>query len=304
MKLGFLIALFLAGFPAAPGLTAQAHDSKIAFEVASVKPHDARQDNLRSISAADSARGAAGAGGRFALRGYQATALLMKAFDLQPDQISGPKWLDEDRFDVFANAPAGATPDQYPLMFQNLLAERFRLQSHFETQITSVYALSVAPEGAKLKPGVEDSDPENYGPIKQEITGTGDARVASVAARAPGLGIYRLTVANGRSHYEYENISVGAFAQWVRHSLDLPLVDSTGLSGRYDITLDMPMGHGCAATPIQAEGQAVPMAADPCADTRTSVIASFKKQGLILERRKLPYRKLVVDHIERTPVEN
>jgi uncharacterized protein (TIGR03435 family) len=303
-------AAWALGSFGAAGLCAQAPQQNAgttlpSFEVASVKAHDASQDMaLRSISPADLARGDAGAGGRFVLRGYTLTRLLMKAFDLQPDQVGGPKWLNEDRFDVFANAPAGATPDQYPPMFQNLLAERFKLQFHFETPITSVYELSAAPEGAKLKPGVEDPDPENYGPIKQEQTGPADARVASVAARAQGLGIYHLTVANGHSHYDYENIPVGAFAQWVRNFLDLPLVDSTGLSGRYEITLDVPMGHGCRTMGIQAADQAVPVAVDPCTDTVTSVVASFKKQGLSLDRRKLPYRKLVVDHVERTPTGN
>jgi len=63
------------------------------------------------------------------------------------------------------------------------------------------------------------------------------------------------------------------------------------------------MGHCGAPRPQEAE-QSVPTAADPCGDTTMAAMSSLKKQGLVLDRRKVPYEKLVVDHIEKTPTEN
>ena len=290
-----LIACALVGLTAMWGQT-----PRPSFEVASVKPHD---PHLPARTSAEAAKGSVGVGGRFVLLGVSPLALLMRAFDMQPDQIGGPDWIRTQNFDIFANAPAGAAKEQYPLMFQALLADRFKLQYHLETPMTSVYALVVAPDGPKLAPAIDDPDPDNYGPIAEVLRGAGETRSASARARAIDLGIYRLAMANGMSHYVYENIAIPSFAHWVRNFLDLPVVDLTGLKGRYQITLDVPMGH-CAAPRGQPDDQSVPTADDPCADTHMSVLSSLKKQGLMLDKRKAPYAKLVVDHIEKTPTEN
>lgn len=269
-----------------------------SFEVASVKPHVPGPSGRTS---AEAAKGSAGIGGRFVLEGISPLALLMRAFGIQPDQIGGPDWIRTQTFDIFANAPDGAKKEQYPLMFQSLLAERFKLQYHLETPPTQVYALLAAPGGSKVQPGLADSDAENYGPITTTQSGAGETRSASVRVRTQELGIYRLTVANGFSHYEYENVTIEAFANWIRYFLDRPVIDMTELKGSYQVTFDVPAGHCVAAQPTQADDQAVPAATDPCG---ASVMSSLKKQGLRLEKRRVPYEKLVVDHIEKTPTEN
>ena len=77
-------------------------------------------------------------------------------YDLQAYQLSGPAWLDTEPFDILATVPAGAPKDQIPLMFQDLLAERFKLKFHRETQTAASYALVVGEGGPKLKEALPD----------------------------------------------------------------------------------------------------------------------------------------------------
>ncbi len=109
-------------------------------------------------------------------------------------------------------------------------------------------------------------------------------------------------------HYEYLNITMKALAQFLGREhgpLELPVVDSTGLAGEYQVTLDIPRGQvHCAATAFTADaagGEMVPAAPDPCGNT---IRASLEKQGLRIVRRSIPYRRVVIDSIERTPAEN
>ena len=51
--------------------------------------------------------------------------MVASAFHILPDQISGPAWLDGDRFTISAKVPSGTTPEPLRLMQQDLLEERF-----------------------------------------------------------------------------------------------------------------------------------------------------------------------------------
>jgi len=77
--------------------------------------------------------------------------ILAKAYSLQPSQIGGPGWIDEDRYDISAKIPAGQAPDQVPAMLQQMMVDRFKLAAHHESKEQPVYALLVANGGPKLK---------------------------------------------------------------------------------------------------------------------------------------------------------
>src|SRR5580658_5828440 len=82
-------------------------------------------------------------------------SLLMRAYDVQVDQISGPAWIMDNMgpnlYQVDATMPAGTGNAQYQLMMQNLLATRFHLAIHRETRKFPGYELVVAKDGPKLK---------------------------------------------------------------------------------------------------------------------------------------------------------
>ena len=291
------LGLMAAGLSA---LVLTARAAAPSFEVASVKLHDPK-----AAAQPSNERGLVGVGGRFEMPGVTLTYLAARAFDVEARQIAGPAWMDNQTYDVFATAPATASSGQIPLMFENLLAARFKMKHHLENPVTPVYALVVAAGGSKLKPGQPDDDPHNYGQIASKAAPGGPP---TASARTSQYGVYRLSMARDAVHYEYLNITMKGLAQFLGREhgpLELPVVDATGLSGEYQVPLDIPPGQahcGSGGFPTdQGEGAPMATASDPCGGT---IRASLQKQGLRLVRRSVPYRKVVIDSIERTPSEN
>jgi uncharacterized protein (TIGR03435 family) len=233
--------------------------------------------------------------GRVTLLHVQLTDVLLHAFSLQPYQLSGPAWLDNDPIDILAVVPAGAPKKQIPLMFQALIEDRFKLKYHRETQVAPVYALVVAAGGPKLVEATPDD--------------------AYVSMGAWPFGATKVKNANGVIHTEFASMTMKMLAeyfnqypdtQYVIGFVDLPIVDMTGLKGSYQVTLDFLRSDGPRARPAPPPnqgdaGQAVPTASEPGGN---SVRESLAKLGLKLERQRLPVEKLVIDHIERTPTAN
>ena len=75
--------------------------------------------------------------------------LLITAYGLDYDQISGPAWLGTELYTVVAKVPPGSTKEQVKLMWQDLLAERFHLKTHLIKKDFPVYELSVAKVGRR-----------------------------------------------------------------------------------------------------------------------------------------------------------
>src|SRR3954451_10262547 len=111
------------------------------FEVASVKPAPPQSGHMFRIGMS----GGPGTPdpGRINFENVSLKNVIMRAYNVKGYQISGPSWLDSERFDITAKVPAGATKEQFQLMLQNLLAERFKLQLHRESKQMPVYALVV-----------------------------------------------------------------------------------------------------------------------------------------------------------------
>ena len=123
---------------------ATAQDTRKTFEVASIKPNDSNS----GVS-----NGGRVTGDRFTATNVTIVQLLRTAYGIQEFQIQGgPGWTGIDRFDITANLPAGSRSDEWPVMLQNLLADRFRLKLHREERQTDVLALVVARNGFKLMP--------------------------------------------------------------------------------------------------------------------------------------------------------
>ena len=89
--------------------------------------------------------------------------LLTKAYGVKAYQISGPAWIQSERYDVTAKLPEGATKDQIPDMLKSLLAERFKIEIHRDKKDHAVYALVIGKNGSKLK----ESEPEK--PAAQDV---------------------------------------------------------------------------------------------------------------------------------------
>ena len=129
----------------------------LVFEVASVKPSPPVKPGERVFYGP--ARGGPGTPdpGQITWTYARFVDLLMTAYDVRNYQISGPGWLDNERYDVIARVPAGATKEQVRVMWQNLLAERFGLVLHHDPREFRVDELVIAKGGAKLKESAEDA---------------------------------------------------------------------------------------------------------------------------------------------------
>ena len=134
--------------------------------------------------------------------------LLAAAYGVRPGQIVGPAWLDSDRYDVVAKAPAGTTKDQVPAMLRNVLADRFHTAVREEMRPRMSYALVVGKDGAKLKP-------------TKMITGVD------------------FTV--GNDHVDISGANLAAFASMLASYIGHPVADETGIRGSYDFRLNATM---------------------------------------------------------------
>src|SRR5205085_5420557 len=136
-------------------------------------------------------------------------------------QISGPDWLDSTRFNVVAKVPPDAPGEQIPLMWQSLLADRFKLTLHRDKKELPVYVLVVAKNGPKLK------EAEDNG-----------ASMAPPPGAGPGFRGGRGMVQMGRGRLTARKMNVSGFADILSRQMDRPVVDMTELKGFYDFTLE------------------------------------------------------------------
>jgi len=107
--------------------------------------------------------------GNVSLKDVLATAYAVKRY-----QITGPSWLDSERYDITAKLPDGVSRDQVPVMLQALLTDRFKMSIHKESKEEPVYALTVGKNGPKLTKSAPDDSakpgPTMSGPNGEKIS--------------------------------------------------------------------------------------------------------------------------------------
>jgi uncharacterized protein (TIGR03435 family) len=217
------------------------------------------------------------------LQGDPLKIVLMEAFKVKAYQIVGPSWLDEDCFEIVAKMPEGATSDQIPAMLQALLVERFKLAAHKEDRPGPVYALVV----------------EKNGPKFQEAS-------TNFRRMGPGSGLMFFRVGTARGYKG--SMTMATLAHFLSGSLDRPVQDFTELKGTYDIDLSWapdPTIDGPSRFSYPTRAASADAGIDlPAAPTDTVFTAIRDSLGLRLEPRKEPVEMLVIDHVERVPIEN
>jgi len=236
--------------------------------------------------------------------------IIRQAYDVHDYQISGPDWMNSTRFDIVAKVPDGAPEDQVPLMWQALLAERFKLQIHRESKELPMYALVVGKNGPKMKESEIDANgtanggqgsggPSPLPPVKMGKDGM---------PQLPGGGRGPMILMNGRGHVTAKMMNMSGLVDILARSVDRPVVDQTELKGSYDFNLDytpdestrMPMPGGMPPPPGAGE-----MHGADSPDNGLSLFAALQAQlGLKLEAKKGPVELIVIDRVEKAPTEN
>ncbi len=239
---------------------AQTTQAPLTFEVASVKPSAPNAQGM-FLGPAD--------GGNLRIDGATLKNLIAYAYDMREFLISGgPAWADTDRFDIDAHAGAGGTPQKIAERLRSLLAERFALTIHKESREQSVYVLVVAKNGPKFAEAKPETRPFFRfvrNPLRHTITG-----------EASAMRLLALNLSNAVAR---------------------PVLDKTGLTGRYDFNLEWTPEAALGSTSTSALGAEVPVASNPAS---APLFAALQAQlGLRIESQKAPVEILVIDNVAR-----
>jgi uncharacterized protein (TIGR03435 family) len=214
-------------------------------------------------------------------------AVTARAYGVQRFQIVGPPWFDQERFDITAKVPPNTTTQQFQLMHRKLLADRFKLELHWENRTATVYEVTIAKAGLKMKesPALEAPAP---------------ASGADPPTAPVGSGVWE-GYSDGKVEVQGERVTMMQLIVWLTQETDLQIVDKTGLTERYDFTMLWTPGNEAAASEA-SRGAGAGILFGDVGDTIFSALEKYL--GLKLVSRKEPVEMLVIDRLERVPTEN
>ncbi|HWG18235.1 MAG TPA: TIGR03435 family protein [Acidobacteriaceae bacterium] len=235
----------------------QANPSPLTYDVVSVRPSDPNVEPT-GINPLPNGVGYNGFG-------VTVREMLCVMYRLPERQIiGGPDWVDSAKFDVLVRANHRYSIDELHMMFQNMLADRFKLRSHIQIKQGPIYALTVAKSGLKMTP-VEEGFVRNS-PIQTE----------------------------SEDVFTADRVPMNYLCFWLSIKLEedhRPVVDLTGLTGHYDFRLSF-------------RPQLPPEVSSAHESSLPSIFDAVKDQlGLLLTPRKGPIQMLVIDQVEK-PTEN
>jgi uncharacterized protein (TIGR03435 family) len=236
-----------------------------AFQIADV--HSSPRSNTPFM------RGGDLHGDSYIVRQATMVDLIANAYGMEREAVlSGPAWLDIDRFEISAKAPRTTSPEDVKLMLRDLLADRFKLVVHNDVKDLPAFVLSVGKGGSKLK----ESDGSGE-------SGCGPNPAAPPPAPGPTSYIW-VSCHNMTSADIARNLH-----QMAGGYLTNPVADLTGLKGSYDFNIKW-TGRGALAA-AGADGISIFDAVD-------------KQLGLKLEAKSAPLPVLVVDSVNEKPTPN
>jgi uncharacterized protein (TIGR03435 family) len=290
---------------------AQTPDSEAVFEVASIKPAPPPNGQRMMFGA----KGGPGTQdpGRWSAENFTLLDVLTQAYGVDRYQVTGPDWLGLERFNISAKVPEGATKEQFRLMLQNMLIERFKLAAHRDKKEMQVYELVVAKNGPKLKEA--EPQPDDAPPPGRGLGGPPRITFNSDGSPQMPAGRGNMMIMTGRgARMRQSNESMTDFAKMLQMQLGHPVTDATGLKGKYDFELAWSPGAGgmlgrgmmmVAPPPPPGGGGAPGPDAPAMEDSGPTLMSAIQDQlGLKLEPKKGSVEMIVVDHIEKVPTEN
>ena len=233
--------------------------------------------------------------------------LMMTAYGLEEHQVIAPDWMNTTDVDIEATMGVGTTAAQLRVMFQNLLADRFKLTFHWGTKELPRYSILVGRGGPKMResadvPSSADGAPRPGvgGPPKLDADGF---PIYPQGAYRDGVGTFRI---NGRSQLHAQRATMQDLAKELSLKLQLaaPVTDETGLTAKFNFTLKF-------ATPgwngrfIDFPELGISASAYEAMEPLPELAVALESQlGLKLEKKRAPVDVFVVERLEKTPTAN
>lgn len=261
-----------------------------SFEVASIKPVPTTA-NGRHLCFSESPV-------RYRCTGVTVSMIVMQAYGLKSYQFPAYDAVSA-QYDVEAKVPEGSPPEQIKLMLRSLLAERFKMESHFEKKEMSVYELRIASGGLKFKeaaPEAPDAPRPRYIPDSQLGKDPDGFPI-----RPPERRSMRIDRANGLGRIVGGATSLVSLVNYLSQRFQMPVIDSTGLKGEYDYTVTFDLASVNEEPPHAASpGEA----STPVGGGGPTIFTALERQlGLKLQKTKAMIDIFVIDHVE-TPTPN
>jgi uncharacterized protein (TIGR03435 family) len=200
------------------------------------------------------------------MRSVRLDGAIRWAYGVQDPQVIGPDWMRDAWFDIFAKSAGEVKVGELREMLRTLLAERFKVTVHRDTKELTALILNVSKNGHKLEPVEQEGSP-SFQTGKLNLTGRG--------------------------------ATMSQLCDFISRELRDPVIDQTGLTGRYNYFLDIePYFTEESRNAAGSNGGKPP-------DAHAIIAVAMQKElGLKVESKKVPVEVIVVDHAEKTPVEN
>jgi uncharacterized protein (TIGR03435 family) len=303
-------------------LHAQTAEKQLTFDVASIKPAvmptmgGGRGVVMRKMGPS----GGPGSQDPGRVRYPMTTVrnLMMIAYDVKSYQISGPPTIDSERFEVQATMPPDTSKENFKIMLQNLLAERFLLKLRRETKELPMYSLIAGKKGPKLTeastapPSDADAAPMPLPPPGRIKMGPDGFPILPPPGGGRG-GIFTMMMPN-RARLIAQRQTMKDLCDRLTMILDKPVTDATGLTAKYDFTLtyspeglNSGMGLMIAGAPPPPPPPPGGGSTDKAPDVEAppDLFGAIQAQlGLKLDAKKGPVELLVIEHVEKAPTAN
>jgi uncharacterized protein (TIGR03435 family) len=262
-------------------------DPEMRFEVVSIKPFDASGGAVARSNTTP---------GRYDFAGLPLRLLIGQGLRAPLYRIVGwPDWIDTERYSVSARIPDGAPRAALFVMIENLLKDRFKLVTHRETRELPVYNLVLARSDRRFGAAFKESSPQCVAELTARldaIRGGGPLGTTPTDCATVQLGLGRVSI---------KGTQIVPLADFLAQSVDRPVIDRTGLTSFYDLTLEWALDRSGNPAPFGLPAGVLPSAPPPPAEPDAADIftAVQEQLGLKLEPGRGPVEVVVIDRIEK-----
>jgi uncharacterized protein (TIGR03435 family) len=256
--------------PAAPPVTP-------AFEVVVIK---------RNTSGDDSMSVGSRPGGGYVMVNGPMRSVFGNAYPSQSSNvINMPDWFDSERYDLTARIVGNPTAAQRLELWRNLFTERMKLRVHYETRDLPTFDLVVARADGRLGPDIR---PAQIDCAARSAAAARGQALPPLPPPAPNAAPVCGMIA-GPEGIRAGGTTMAGLARSISGSAGRLIIDKTGLTGSYDLTLLYASGRPGTST---------------VADDRPTIFTALQEQlGLKLESSRSPVEHAVIDYVEKPIVD-